>query len=181
MLPGEVGTELTNFYRVTIHLTLNRLLERQKRNVNGILQLQPFGVPLLEESLGASCVFTDGCGLPRVVAAAGIDLIQTGTALVNTAGLGGWLLLGVVLLCLSLGLNTLVPARNQQTDTVRTNTTRLRSFLHHTSDILHQYPSGRIFVVDTLVACVGDLAGLVDQNPVIRAHTGVDHADVGSD
>jgi hypothetical protein len=37
MLPGEVETKLTNFYRVTIHLTLNRLLERQQRNVNGIL------------------------------------------------------------------------------------------------------------------------------------------------
>lgn len=172
-------TKLTDFYCVAVHLALNRFLERQQRNVNSVFQLKSLSVSLLKERLSARCVFADRCSLPRVVAATGIDLVKTGATLLDTTGLAGCLLLGIVLLGLfRLGLNALVPARYQQTDTVRPHTSGLRSFLDNPGDVLHQDPGGRVFVVDALVVCVRDLAGLVDQYPVVGAHAGVDHANI---
>ena len=150
--------------------------------MDGIFQLQLFSVPLFEESLRTGCVLANGCGLPRVITAAGVNLVQAGPALQDTpSGFLRLIFIATSQAFLCLGLDTIIPSRNQQTNTVWSDTSRLCCFLHDTGNVLHEDPGWWVFVVDPLVRGVGDFTGLVDQHPVVGTHSRIDHTNIGSD
>lgn len=61
LLRGATSTNLDGF---TIHLALNRLLQRQQRNMHGIFQLQVLFISFLEKGLCAGGTLPDGSGFP---------------------------------------------------------------------------------------------------------------------
>lgn len=54
----------TNFDGLSIHLALDRFLQRQQRNMHSILQLQVLFISLLEKGLRAGGAFANGGGFP---------------------------------------------------------------------------------------------------------------------
>lgn len=124
MYHGIGKGELTDFNRITIHFTFNVVLERQQSNVNGIFQLQLLGISLLQKGLGLGRALANGRGLPGEIAARGVNLVQHGASLVNSSRLC-CLLHFLTLLDLGLllfGIDALVPAGNQHTDAIWSNT-----------------------------------------------------------
>jgi hypothetical protein len=86
--PSICGLDvLATFSDVNSWVNANRLFERQKSNVDSVLQLEALGVTLLEERLGRSRRLADSSGLPREVGSGRIDLIPA-SAFVSQPGLG---------------------------------------------------------------------------------------------
>ena len=193
--------------RITTHLPFNRLLECQQRNMYRILQLQILRISLLQKRLRARRTLANRRRLPRKVTPRRIDLIERRTTFQDSAGLtrrwfarltSVFINIHVRRLCragngsisffrraltdgLNKRLNAFIPTRNEQTDTIWPHTSRLRGFLHNLCHVLHQNARGWVLVVDAFVLCVGDFAGFVDEEAVVGAHAGVDHADVWGD
>jgi hypothetical protein len=175
----------TNLDGLPVHLPLNRLLQRQQRNMHSIFQLQALGIPLLEKRLRAGSALPNRRSLPGKVTSTGINLVQARPPLQDPSRLARCLFsLRVRLALLSLlglRLDPIIPARYEEADAVGSHAAGLRGFLHDARDILNEYPCRGVFVVDSLVTGVGDFAGFVDEDAVVRAHARVDHADVGGD
>jgi hypothetical protein len=180
----DVGKH-TNLHCLPIHLSLDRLLQRQQRNVHRILELQTLRVPLLEKSLRAGSTLPDRCSLPGKITPTRINLVQTRSTLENSTSFTTGLLPLRIRLphlrLLGLGLDSIIPASDQQTHAIGSHAPGLSGLLHDSRHVLDEYPRGRIFVVYSLVACVGDFAGFVHEDAVVGSHAGVDHADVGGD
>jgi len=98
------GTDDANLDSLAVHLSFYRLLQSEEGNVNSVLELEALRVPLLEECLCARRTLSDCRCFPGEVAATGVDLVQAGPALEDTACLATDLLLLLACLLLTLAL-----------------------------------------------------------------------------
>lgn len=73
--------------------------------------------------------------------------------------------------------SSLVPARNKKRHAEWTDAARLSVFLHHTGNHWHQLRCRNRFLVHQEIL-LGHLAGPPHQQPVVRAHPTIHHANV---